>query len=493
MAQSGPSHCQRCGARLAADNRDGRCAPCQAADRGRVARAPDVPPKFWSHDALQEAFRSRHMGRVIRAYRRHPHHGRHPLTQQLVAGWVGLTQAQLSRIESGSAVVHLDRLIQWAHVLGIPSEWLWFRLPGDSSETRQADDMKRRQFLTATSAGLTGMLVPQTTGASGSPPAIPPSGEIVTDLAAALLTPGVPTAPLSVADLTRQVTAAWHLRQRANYAALGRLLPPLIAQAQTSAAALPAADQEHTSRVVVHTYNAAASLLKTLGDGALALLAADRAVCAAQTLDDPVLVAAAMYRLANVLLSARRLDQTRAVALQAASLVEPGKLNTPRSLALWGGLLLTAAVAAARNADASTAWELMGEARTASRLVGTDHADICAIFGPTNVAIHGVQVAVELSNGQDAIRRSYQVDSDRLPTSLVERRGQFLIDVAHGHVLQGDDATAVTTFVRAEQIAPQEVRLNREVHQLTRTMLGRERTGAAPGLRELAKRLGLTD
>jgi transcriptional regulator with XRE-family HTH domain len=302
MAHSGPSHCQRCGARLAADNRDGRCAPCQAADRGRVAQAPDVPPEFWHYGALQEAFRSRHLGRVIRAYRRHPHHGRYPLTQQLVAGWVGLTQAQLSRIESGSAVVHLDRLIQWAYVLGIPSPYLWFKLPGDSSETRETEEVQRRQFLAGASAG-----------------------------------------------------------------------------------------------------------------------------------------------------------------------------------------------AAARNADASTAWELMGEARAASRLLGTDHADVYAIFGPTNVAIHGVQVAVELRNGRDAVRRSYQVDPDRLPASLVERRGQFLIDVAHCHVLNGDDATAVTTFVRAEQIAPQEVRLNREVHHLTRIMLGRERTGAAPGLRGLATRLGIAD
>jgi hypothetical protein len=133
----------------------------------------------------------------------------------------------------------------------------------------------------------------------------------------------------------------------------------------------------------------------------------------------------------------------------------------------------------------------MGEARAGSRLLGTDHADVYSIFGPTNVAIHGVQVAVELGNGKDAVRRSRAVTPDRLPASLIERRGQFLIDVAHGHVLEGDDGDAVSTLLQADHIAPQEVRLSPEVHGLTRTLLSRERGGAAPGLRDLAGRIGL--
>src|SRR5205814_1463904 len=151
-----------------------------------------------------------------------------------------------------------------------------------------------------------------------------------------------------------------------------------------------------------------------------------------------------------------RPDETKTVALQAADLIEPSKQQTPRSLAMWGGLLLTAAVAAARCADESQAWELLGEARAAGRLLGTDHSDIYSIFGPTNVAIHGVQVAVELRNGRDAVRRSAQVDPDRLPASLLERRGQFLIDVAHGHVLEGTDDQAVALLLQADHLAPQE-------------------------------------
>ncbi|MFG1742309.1 helix-turn-helix domain-containing protein [Micromonospora chalcea] len=135
-AASKRTSCTRCGASLAADNDSGRCAPCQRAERDRIVAAPDVPRSFWSHEPLNQALADRHLGRVVRAYRHHPYHGRQPLPQATVAGWFGMTQAQLSRIENGPAVVHLDRLAHWARVLRIPAHTLWFRppaTPGDAS------------------------------------------------------------------------------------------------------------------------------------------------------------------------------------------------------------------------------------------------------------------------------------------------------------------------------------------------------------------------
>jgi len=63
-------------------------------------------------------------------------HGRQ-LSQDVVAGWLGLTQPQLSRIESGRAIEDLGRLIPYAQALGIPRELLWFKLP-DSDEIPDA-------------------------------------------------------------------------------------------------------------------------------------------------------------------------------------------------------------------------------------------------------------------------------------------------------------------------------------------------------------------
>ena len=121
--------CSRCHGLLASDNPDALCSKCQAADSRGPAGPPAVAAGFW----LMTSFRlapSWHMGKVIRAYRQHPHHGRAWLTQDVVAGWAGISQGQLSDIERGAPINDLDRLISWALLLGIPEQFLWFKLPG---------------------------------------------------------------------------------------------------------------------------------------------------------------------------------------------------------------------------------------------------------------------------------------------------------------------------------------------------------------------------
>ncbi|MEW2430290.1 hypothetical protein AB0877_19980 [Micromonospora sp. NPDC047644] len=95
-----------------------------------MSAPPKVPASFWEHEPVRLALAERHLGRVVRAYRCHPYHGRVALPQSVVAGWLGITQAQLSRVENGPPLVHLDRLAHWAQLLGIPAFCLWFRLPG---------------------------------------------------------------------------------------------------------------------------------------------------------------------------------------------------------------------------------------------------------------------------------------------------------------------------------------------------------------------------
>jgi transcriptional regulator with XRE-family HTH domain len=73
------------------------------------------------------------MGQVFYAYRAHPLHGR-VVSQETLAGWLGLTQAQLSRIESARTPPQdLGKLMSWAHSLGIPASLLWFKLPSEKS------------------------------------------------------------------------------------------------------------------------------------------------------------------------------------------------------------------------------------------------------------------------------------------------------------------------------------------------------------------------
>lgn len=74
------------------------------------------------------------MGRVCRAYRRHPYHvpvyGSAGVMQALVGQWLGISQAQVNRVERGAAPKNIDTLAHWARVLRIPPDLLWFDLPG---------------------------------------------------------------------------------------------------------------------------------------------------------------------------------------------------------------------------------------------------------------------------------------------------------------------------------------------------------------------------
>ncbi len=79
------------------------------------------------------------MGRVFTAYRNHPRHltlfGK-ALNQETLGRWLGLTQAQVSKIEHGSRRENrLDVLIDWARVLQLPSDMLWFDMPNQSRFT----------------------------------------------------------------------------------------------------------------------------------------------------------------------------------------------------------------------------------------------------------------------------------------------------------------------------------------------------------------------
>ncbi|MFI5908372.1 hypothetical protein [Dactylosporangium sp. NPDC051541] len=103
---------------------------------------PEVPADFWADAAIRAAAQARHMGRLIRAWRCHSFHGRTAYPQEAVARWMRLTQAQLSKIENGAPIQHLDRLVQWAVTLRVPPTLLWFALPdtwAPASSSEQAD------------------------------------------------------------------------------------------------------------------------------------------------------------------------------------------------------------------------------------------------------------------------------------------------------------------------------------------------------------------
>ncbi|MBK3640464.1 helix-turn-helix transcriptional regulator [Streptomyces sp. MBT33] len=105
---------------------------------------------------MREALNSWHMGHVFYAYRTHPWHGR-VVSQEAMAGWLDLNQAQLSRIEGGKPPQDLGKLMRWAHSLKIPADLLWFKLPAHrdeaSTEATSATVQPAAMTLEASQAG----------------------------------------------------------------------------------------------------------------------------------------------------------------------------------------------------------------------------------------------------------------------------------------------------------------------------------------------------
>jgi len=136
----GARYC-RCGTRLARDHTGELCSPCEKRLAALRTEPPRLSPEFWETEQFRDAFAAQHIGQVSRAFRKHPRHvalyGKGGMPQGNVAGWINLTQAQISRIENGAPVRHLDNLAHWATTLRIPEHLLWFTLPGDRAHVAE--------------------------------------------------------------------------------------------------------------------------------------------------------------------------------------------------------------------------------------------------------------------------------------------------------------------------------------------------------------------
>ncbi|MGH2604430.1 MAG: helix-turn-helix domain-containing protein, partial [Dehalococcoidia bacterium] len=266
------------------------------------------------------------------------------------------------------------------------------------------------------------------------------------------------------------------------------LLTDLIPGLERACRTTTGKTRQRACAILTRTYHATAAALSKLGETDAAWVAADRAISAAERSGDRLLMAEGAFRLTLVFQADRRYEQAEHTATTAIDALQPlAAAGESAAIALQGALLLQLAIAAARQNRVEQAHTALAGARRAADTLGADRNDYNTEFGPTNVAVHEIAVAVELGNAGTALRLAAGTNTESLSP---ERRARVLIDIARAHMQRRNGEGAIHSLLDAARITPEQVRGHRLVqsmiHDLCRAGLGRD-----PRLRDLAERCGI--
>lgn len=284
------------------------------------------------------------------------------------------------------------------------------------------------------------------------------------------------------------IDRAMHVSLSSDYGALEQSLPTLIGCAE--AATSQATDESAAYQALSDVYAVVGWTLIKADTPLGAWIATQRAIQAAEQAGDVLRVAAATRCLAEVHMRANNFEEaTRTAFLATVHLESASPEDSLTAISLRGAALLSAAAASARRGDSREAHAALKAAAVCAAELGQERSDFATVFGPTNVAIHQVAVAIELGDAQGALRYVPAVQLDRMPKPLTERRARCLIDVARSYAQVRDDAAAIDALIQAEAIAPDELRHHRLTRELVPQLLTRE--SRTSELRALASRCNL--
>jgi transcriptional regulator with XRE-family HTH domain len=395
------------------------------------------------------------LGERIAYYRR-----RRGLSQVKLAGLLGRSESWLSQVERGvRSIDRISVLTQVAAALNVPV-------------TELSPDPLVQEH-------------------GGEHPTVRAVRLALSDQGALALLFGLPAGskPLGLAGLRAKAARAWELTHASRYEELGELLPSLILDCEAACRRLTGADRRAAFQVAADAYQAVAATMSKLRQVDAAWVAGDRSIAAAERGEAPLLAAAGAFRIAHGFLSGGQTAEALRTALSAAAALEDQVPDGPPELvALWGALNQAAAVIATRASEEDTARGCMRKAEDAARRIGADRNDFETEFGPTNVALHAVGIAVELGDAGEALRRAATVDAAGLS---IERRARFLLDVARAYAQRRKVADTVRVLEEAEALTPEQVRSHPMVREMVRDLLRGERRSVNPALRALAQRVGV--
>lgn len=288
-------------------------------------------------------------------------------------------------------------------------------------------------------------------------------------------------------EVRRKLEHVWAAFEFGDYQVMGATLPGLLSGAQ---AAHAQRGNFESARLLAEVYQVIASTLRKLGEYTLAWLAGDRGIAVAQQAGDLASVAAAGFRVANALLSMGRPAQALNLNMSLAGQLQP-ECQTEELRALYGHVVLQAAMAAAALGDQGQAGDLISEAAGVARFVtpGSNHYRLA--FEPVNVTLHEVGTLVALGEYGQAVQVADAISGAGLRMLRKERRAALLVDTARACGQDGRRDEALRRLLVAEEIAASEVRCRPVAQATIADLLHRCPGVPPPPLANLAERAGV--
>jgi transcriptional regulator with XRE-family HTH domain len=293
--------------------------------------------------------------------------------------------------------------------------------------------------------------------------------------------------PIDLAALTQCAASAKRNLQACRYALAIGELARLLSLSSMRAHELDGDRALRVWALRAHAYQTAAGVLLKLGHNGLAFIAATRSMESAEHSQDQLVIGSSARILAHAFLSSGYAREARMTATSAAARLD-GLDRTHQQCSVLGSLLLRGAMAAARDGDRCAALELLDHADAVATSLGEDRNYRWTAFGPTNVLLHRVHVAVAFGDAGTALEHARGIDVGRL--AVVERRAVLYIDAAKALVQLGKHADACYMLAVAEQLAPEELSSRSSVRALIGAMARSAPRSAQSTVRALAVRVG---
>jgi len=473
-----------------------------------------VPASLWQRPDTTDALRSRDMRRIFHLLRQYA-----GASQTRIGIACGLTQGKVSAIMSGShRVVALDVFERIADGLDMPPEarlalglapsalylgsataipprdgrgpQLPWPAPGalivDPPGPSDAEDpVRRRTFTRLAGASFAGAVLAD--NAVGTGP-LHEAQSLVTVLVAPESGPAA-AQPAEFSALTKAVVNAKRSYQACRYSEVMSQLPTLLPALQAACDNLDGDARLRACALSADAYHVAASVLLKLDDHGLAWLAADRSMRAAAFSQQPLAVGSSARIITHALMADGHFGAATTIAsTYAQRLAADVRSPTPESLSVYGSLLLRGALAAAQGEDRDGTMTLLNEAGQAGSRLGSDYNHRWTAFGPANVLLHRINVAVRLGDAGAAINYARKVNLEQL--TVTERKASFFVDTAQAFSQWGKHEKAYHALRAAEQLAPQEVRSRPAVRRLVSDLLATAPPTVRPHLSEFAARIG---